>query len=207
MNRSLSEEDAVLKADIFRHTTASLLYRIVMAGRTDTCRASMTTLRGTQQPSLGNEGAQRAMCSDWCVNAEREWYLSQMTAHAAYCLNGHLVGIKASSHSWSVTRRYLEANGKEFPPFCSECGSATIARCPECGDMIAPMALHCSGCGKAFPWPTPTALTVGEMVEQSDPIVPAPQRGFAKRWGEVALNFVKPILQSALTEWVKARLR
>jgi hypothetical protein len=49
----VSEKDSVMQADIYRKTAASLLYKIVMGGRTDIFRVSLKTLHGTQTLDYG----------------------------------------------------------------------------------------------------------------------------------------------------------
>jgi hypothetical protein len=51
VSEEVEDKDAVMKADIFRRTGESLFYKIVMVGRTDTFKISLTTLRGTQRLS------------------------------------------------------------------------------------------------------------------------------------------------------------
>jgi len=54
VNEEIAEKDAVMKADIFRRRGDRLLYKVVMAGRTDTFDVSLKTLRGTQRLSYGS---------------------------------------------------------------------------------------------------------------------------------------------------------
>lgn len=59
VNEGVAEKDSIMKADIFRRSTSGLVYKIVMAGRTDTFEVSFRTLRGTQRLSSGNGGTDR----------------------------------------------------------------------------------------------------------------------------------------------------
>ena len=52
VSEEVEDKDAVMKADIFRRTSDSLFYKIVMVGRTDAFKVSLKTLQGTQRLSF-----------------------------------------------------------------------------------------------------------------------------------------------------------
>lgn len=59
VSEEVADKDAVMKADIFRHTNTNLYYRMVMVGRTDTFEVSLKTHRGTQRLSHSDGTAEK----------------------------------------------------------------------------------------------------------------------------------------------------
>jgi hypothetical protein len=54
VSAEIADKDSVMKADTFKRTSASVRYRLVMVGRTDTFDVSLKTLLGTQRLSYSN---------------------------------------------------------------------------------------------------------------------------------------------------------
>lgn len=54
VSSEVADKDSVMKADIYRRTSASVRYRLVMVGRTDTFEVSLKTLHGTQRLSYSD---------------------------------------------------------------------------------------------------------------------------------------------------------
>ena len=123
-------------------------------------------------------------------------------AHAAYCRNGHIVGIKPSPHRWSDMKRYLEADGSEFLPFCPKCGQPTIARCPnpDCHQMIEPKTKHCGGCGLRFPWFK--GDDAGAAIDTKATIQPASQDEVQSTLSQIPAPVLLPLWRD---KWKKAR--
>ena len=74
---------------------------------------------------------------------------------AAYCKNGHLVGVVQSPRTGSDSRRLAERPAAGIPffsLFCKECGEATVSQCPHCEARIDLNAKYCESCGKVLPW-------------------------------------------------------
>lgn len=49
VSSDIADKDSVMKADVYHRTTTTLLYRIVIVGRTDTFEVSLKTLQGVQR--------------------------------------------------------------------------------------------------------------------------------------------------------------
>lgn len=104
-----------------------------------------------------------------------------------------------------ITGRLEEETGS-VPDFCERCGAPTMAGCLHCNSRIlgewsnvyeassVPPPLHCTGCGRAFPWRA-AALERARRVSEME----AEIRGFDQQTREQLAAFTELVAEERAT--------
>jgi hypothetical protein len=141
---------------------------------------------------------------------------------AAYCRNGHLIGVVHSPRTGGELRRLAERHAAGVPffaPFCTECGEATVSGCPKCQARIDLNAKYCGGCGKALPWTEVALEAARAYTDDLDDFTPdekaklnqnfkalttdSPETPLAARLLQKAVEKAGPVVGSAILEIAK----